>query len=401
MTTGKLIGKILWRKKSRWELNLAASGFLLGLGLFLVSMQVYFDVDTILNLRLAQGKKADYIVLSKKIGAIKTNETGGPGFSPEEIARLSGEKFTLDTGEVLANEFEAQASIDIFGQGFMTELFFEAVPDRFLDVVPAEWKSSKPGDPVPVIVSRDFLLLYNFGFAQSRRMPLLTEDLIKLVPVSLTISGRGRHSETVARIVGLSDRIASILIPYDTLKKFNNEFGSGKKKRPMRLIISVKDRSDPGIVKYIDDNFYETSKEKLRLSDVGFTVKTVVSVVALVGVFLIFLSFTVFVTSFRLIILRSSPEVRLLLDLGYTKGLLIGNILMRLSILLGFVTVASSVIVFSAVYALRSFLTSNGFTGFPFFVHPVIPVSGFVIVILVFALNYISLKTTMRKNDRD
>ena len=55
------------------------------------------------------------------------------------------------------------------------------VLSRFLDVLPKGWETSGVNDTLPVMISRDFLLLYNFGFAQSRNFPLLSEDLLKIV----------------------------------------------------------------------------------------------------------------------------------------------------------------------------------------------------------------------------
>lgn len=44
-----------------------------------------------------------------------------------------------------------------------TEMFFEAVPDSFVDASAADWQY-KPGDEeVPVILPRTYIALYNFG----------------------------------------------------------------------------------------------------------------------------------------------------------------------------------------------------------------------------------------------
>jgi hypothetical protein len=397
MTVHALLRKILWKKKTKWELAIASAGFLLGLGIFLIAIHVYLDLDAILDSRLAEGKKPDYLVISKSLGKNGQARGGGTGFSDEEIDALVKKDFVLDTGRVLANDFEAEATMSIFGQGFRTMLFFEAVPDRFLDVLPKGWETSGANDTLPVMISRDFLLLYNFGFAQSRNFPLLSEDLLKIVPVSLTIHGGGKSMETTARIVGLSDRIASILIPYNRMEALNAEFGSGESREPSRLVISVNDRTNPDIIRSLEENAYETSKEKLRLSDAGFTVRTIVSVVASIGIILLVLSFTVFLTTFRLIISRAAPEVALLVDLGYSKKIIAANCMNVLVIVFIAITVVTAGLVFGSVIAERSFLATNGFKGFGYFVYPVIPIAGSVVIAVSLFINYLSLIATIGK----
>jgi hypothetical protein len=279
-------------------------------------------------------------------------------------------------------------------------LFFEAVPDRFLDVVPRGWDATRTEDTLPVMISRDFLLLYNFGFAQSRNFPMLTEELLAIVPVSLTIRGNGKVKETSARIVGLSDRIASILIPYNRMEMLNRDFGTGKGKAPLRLVISIKDRTDPQIIRSLEESAYETSKEKLRLSDAGFTVRTIVSVVASIGVILVLLSFTVFLTTFRLIISRSAPEITLLKDLGYSKKIIARNCMNVLIIVFCAITVVAAFLVFASVVGERSFLAANGFIGFQYFLYPIIPIAGVIIIACSLIINYISLVMSIGKNPR-
>jgi hypothetical protein len=389
MKASAILRKIIWKKKSRWELAIAGVGFFLGLAIFLVSAHVFLDLDTILNKRLSQGQMPDFLVVSKHIGGNKGN--GGAGFSDAEIESLGKKRFVLDVGKMLTNDFDVEAEVSIFNKGFRTMLFFEAVPDRFLDEIPAGWAHPETEAVLPVMVSRDFLLLYNFGFAQSHNFPLLTEDLLRLVPVSLTIRGNGIEKRIPARIAGTSDRITSILIPYGIMESLNKQFGTGIARTPLRLVLSVKDRTDPQIKSYFEENGYETSKEKLRLSDVGFTVRTIMSVVGVIGMILIVLSFTIFLTTFRLIISRNSAEIGLLLDLGYSVKMIARSSMRALIVYFTAITLAVGVAVWISVSIERGFLLSNGFTGFGYFVHPEIPVLGIGIVLGSAILNYVSL----------
>ena len=132
-------------------------------------------------------------------------------FTDEEIEDLRSQDFIEAVGVFVSNQFKVNASSQMLG--FYTELFFESVPDEFIDVSNSRWQWSK-GDPeIPVILSRDYLALYNFGFAPSQGLPQFTPNTISKVSMDVNISGNGLRKTFQGRIIGFSDRINSILVP--------------------------------------------------------------------------------------------------------------------------------------------------------------------------------------------
>jgi hypothetical protein len=390
-----LLNRILWRGKSRWELILGGIGFLLGLFLFLFCIQVYTDIDSLFNRRLALEKQLDYIIISKKVDLAGLIGSGEVGFEKEEIDELSSQEFTVSVGELKTNNFAARAEVFIFGRGFITELFFEAVPDDFLDIIPEGWNWREDSPFVPVMISRDFLMLYNFGYSQARGFPLVSEDMLKLVQVKLEISGNNRYKTFNARLVGLSDRIASILVPYGFMDWANKACGSMDTK-PARLIFSVKDRSDPKILHYIESHNYETSREKLRLSDAGFTIAIILGIIAFIGLLLITLSFIIFLTTFRLVISHSTPEIRLLIDLGYTKRKLISTFMIILGAVFFLIAFIDGVSITLSIGLFHNFLIENGLL-ITEALHPAVPAAGILFILTALAGNYVSLRLSMSR----
>jgi len=121
-----LLFRVLWKKKSALELLFASLGFLAGLFLFLFSLQVYLDTDRIFNTGMSRQKQMDYIVISKKM-ELGSAAMADPAFTDAEVAEIRSMPFTAGFGYVLPNAFSAHAVVDVFGRGFSTELFFEAV----------------------------------------------------------------------------------------------------------------------------------------------------------------------------------------------------------------------------------------------------------------------------------
>lgn len=392
----KLIKKILWQKKNRWELLLAAAGFFLGLSLFLFCLQVIIDVNHIFNTRMTLEKQPDYLIISKKLVPDDLLDQSDVIFSDKEIASIKAQPFILDVGVILANEFETRAGVELLGKGFVTECFFESMEDRFLDFVPEEWDWQEGDNQLPVMISRDFLMLYNFGFSRARGFPFVSEEMLKLIPIQLIISGGNKSRKFNARIVGLSDRVTSILVPYSFMIWANARYYNSENNTPLRLILSVKDRSDPRIRQFIEKHNYETSREKLRLSDAGLTIALVLSIIAVIGLVLIFLSFVIFITTFRLVISRSKTEIHLLLDLGYKPVYLVQNLMRMLAVMFIIIFLATAVALSAGIVVFHNFLAENGFQQDNAF-NPLVPGSGLLFIFLALFLNRISISHTVRK----
>jgi hypothetical protein len=245
------------------------------------------------------------------------------------------------------------------------------------------------------MISRDFLMLYNFGYSQARGFPLVSEDMLKLVQVKLELYGNNRYKTLNARLVGLSDRVASILVPYDFMDWANKAYGSTPAKTA-RLIFSVRDRSDPAILHYIESHNYETSREKLRLSDAGFTITIVLGIIAFIGLLLITLSFIIFLTTFRLAISHSETEIKLLIDLGYTKRKLISTFMIILGAVFFLIALIDGVSITLSIGLFHNFLIENGLL-IPEALHPAVPVAGILFILTALAGNYVSLRLSMSK----
>ena len=57
-----------------------------------------------------------------------------------------------------------------------TDMFFESVPDEFVDIKLDKWHFDESTHTIPIIIPRNYLNLYNFGFAQSRSLPNSRKD---------------------------------------------------------------------------------------------------------------------------------------------------------------------------------------------------------------------------------
>ena len=91
-------------------------------------------------------------------------------------------------------------------------MFFESVPDEFVDIKLDKWHFDEATHTIPIIIPRNYLNLYNFGFAQSRSLPKLSEGLMSLIQMDIMMRGNGRVEQYKGNIVGFSNRLNTILV---------------------------------------------------------------------------------------------------------------------------------------------------------------------------------------------
>lgn len=177
-----MISALLRKNISVLQLAAYTLACMIGLSILLVSINFYLDLKSARNAADHQG---DYIVLSKPVSflaALGSGSSDANSFSREEIDDLSAQPWAVRVGEFTSADFNISAAVEFAGRGLSTALFFESLPDEFIDIDLNMWRFDETTKEIPILVPRDYLALYNFGFAASRSMPQLSEDLIKQIP---------------------------------------------------------------------------------------------------------------------------------------------------------------------------------------------------------------------------
>lgn len=309
---------ILWSDNSRAHLLGAFLGTLAGMVLLLSGIQFYTDIKLVLS-ENRDLLDPEYIIVNKKVNIGQTLGFSGVGFSQEEIEDLSQQAFADEVSPFISNDFPIQAYTENDKvPNFSTELFFEAIPDQYIDIKSEDWKWDPEEGVIPIIIPQDFLNLYNFGFAQSQGLPQIPKGVVSMVNFRIRLNGNfGIHEDLSGRIVGFSNRVHSILVPHDFLTWANDTYGYFENSDASRLILVSKDPTDPAIIKYIEDKGYDTIREKLKGSRLNIILKVIISFLVLIAGIIILLAFMVFLLSLQLMISRSSQKIKRLHKLGF------------------------------------------------------------------------------------
>jgi cell division protein FtsX len=310
-----LLKKIIQTGIGKGRLLMATIGLGIAMFLLLLSIQMHWDFNQLLYNQQNQNESVDFLVINKKITNDMMGQSEKSVFTPQEIADIKKQPFTAAFGFITSNQYKVTAAApgDLH---FYTEMFFEAVPDTFIDVKSEDWKWQAGDNTIPIILPNDFLNLYNFGYALSQGLPQISQETIKALPMKITISKGLLTQEFTGRIVGFSDRITSFLVPGSFMEWANGKFGNGAEAAPSRVIIKTKDPSNPVLVKYLEDKGYSTNQDKLKYSKTKVIVQTIVSVIGFFGLILLLFALLVFSMFIQVVIASCKREIQLLVTLG-------------------------------------------------------------------------------------
>ena len=313
-----LLSKLLRKNVSSMQLGGSAIANLIGLIIVGIALQFYLDLRPIFNDE-ESFVKSDYLVVTRKVTGMDAL-MGGSEISEAEVADIESQPWVRRVGRFTASDYEVRAAVALGSSGaaMTTQLFFESIPAEFLDVNSAEWRFDERNPVIPVIVSKDYLSLYNFGFAAAQGMPKISEGMASMIPLQFTISGNGLSQSFSGRIVGFSARVNTILVPEEFMHWSNSRFGSGSAAGASRLIVEVNAPGDIKIEQYIADHNFEVAGDKANSNKAGYLFTIAVSVVAAVGVLISLLSFFVLILSIMLLLQKNTKKLQDLLQLGYT-----------------------------------------------------------------------------------
>lgn len=389
MKTESLVVRLLRKNTSAARVAAFVVSNFIGLAIVLGALQFYGDARSIWD-EEDSFIKTDYLVVNKRVTSANTLGAESTSFTEAEISDIEAQPWVRKVGRFSANDFRVAANISQQGRDLSTYMFFESIPDEFVDVPKGEWTYRPGSDEVPIIISKDYLTLYNFGFATSAGLPQLSEGLMSGIPMNLTMrSDDGtRIMRLHGRVARYSNRLNTILVPQEFMEESNRRLGTGRVRQPSRLIIDVNSPGDVAISKYLEEHGYELAGDK-KGSSAAFMLKVVIGVVLAVGAIITILSIFILLLSISLILEKNRMTLHRLMMLGYDAGA-VGRPYRMLVI---WASVAAYLLALLCVVAMRSQYIApiRGLGGgdSPLWV---VPAAGALLTILAIGFNLVAVK---------
>lgn len=368
-------------KGSGWEIWIASLGCLLGSSLLILAVQLSQDSNRFFD---EQVSPSNFFTLNKKIqgGALVNMGKGEKTFTQDELDQIEKMDGVMRTGGFTRNKFPLTLYIWPSGKvglgaAAKTDLFFESIPDEFLDFIPEGWNWDENSSTVPIIVPKFYLDLWNFGLAPSRvEYPTLSNDAATGMPIELFI-GNNREVTLEGRFVAFSKRINSVLVPESFLSQANEKYGkadagqyfflwkdgavdgpprtlgflqdlpkeqkqigeaspirSPAEKKPIleileskamethlpsRIIVQIEGSPSDSFLTILEGKGYEINREFPEQDLVKKITNAIFLGMAIIGVLFSISSIATFASSFRLIVTQASEPATNLLLLGFSS----------------------------------------------------------------------------------
>lgn len=377
-----MLHQVLWKNRSPWQLLGASIGIFIGLFLLLFALQVYLDVQT-----LTKGARDNnFLVINK---SFEKNYNNQLSFSAEEIEEMRQQAFFNRVDPFESNTYRVSLSSQRLG--FRTLLFFQSLPVSYLDVDTTLFKWEK-GEPLPIVLSSDYLTLYNFGFAPSQGLPKFSAKTISLVDFDVTVAGKGSSERFEAYVAGFTPNVNSIMVPPNFMEYANELYGDEKEaKAPTQLIAATDNPYNVNLEQFLEEKGYELSKGGLIGGELKSSLYILVFLLVAIGLTIVSLALLVFVLNFQVLIAQSSHDIQLLLQLGYpTKDIaatLSNQLLKRFAV----VVIAVFLALLPLKYAVTASLAEQGYQ-LSYFPHWMVGLVGITLCALFVGVNYSSIQ---------
>lgn len=317
MPSFKPISHLLQTGSNAWSRRFSYIGLGIGILLLLTSLQMFINLQQLMRTGSIRKEGFDYISITRSV----TNENMGQKekhlFTRAMVDDIRQQPFISDAAPLEANLFQVELSAGGI-LPFSTNLFVESIEEQFLDTLPPGF-GWQPGQAlVPIIVSSDFLEIFNV-FGPSYGLPQVSPETASGIPVLITVYGdAGREENFTGRIMAFSDRINSVIVPKSFLDWGNITLKGKKAEYFSRIYIKTKDANDPNLLNYLDQQAFKVNKDKTKFGRMKQVFEGIFTGLGVFGILVVVLALLLFSFYLQLVIARSRDSIRLLLTLGYS-----------------------------------------------------------------------------------
>ena len=314
----RLVWKLLRRHLSLPQF----AGFFLanfiGMTIILLAFQFYSDVMPVFT-SPDSFMKAGYKVIAKSENMGGTLSGRTAQFYDSEIEDLQNQDFVKKTSGFTPALYKVMAAIGVSGSRLLsTEIYFESIPDEYVDIPADKWKWSEGDNTVPIVLPRSYINMYNFGFARSRSLPHISDGLVGMIDVSLTFIGKDATGEMKGRVVGFSNSLSSILVPESFMTWSNGKYAKGESASPSRLIVECRQGSEGALEEYLEEAGMETENGDAKNGKAASFLRLMVTLVTAFGIIISLLSLYILLLSIYLLVQKNVVKMQNLLLIGYS-----------------------------------------------------------------------------------
>lgn len=322
-----------------WRNLIGFVGYGTSLMMLLVSLSVFLFAQAISQQQAQSG--VGYLTVGKEISMLNTL-----GFVKGIIDRDLQEKVKRINGvqsiaPITGTDFQTFGTASMGPASMSSALYLESVPTALIDGSTTDFDWQAGQQTVPVIVGREFLHLYNFGFAPSQGLPQVSESTIKQVNFELNLSSERGALTYKAAIIGFSDRFNTILVPSRFLDSTNARLGSTNKQLgPKRLVITYDRTNATEVIDALAELGLVGNYEQVRAGAVARWANIAAQLIGLIAIILLVIACTQLVTGQQLLLSAAAGELDILRMQGYRASDLLWPVYAPIALIFAIITLA-------------------------------------------------------------
>ncbi len=320
--------------RNRKAVLLSSVGIIFGITSFVFFVSLGNGIKSVVFGKILAQLPVNIIEVTPKSSTIGIFSFGGISSSniedstAEAISSINGVKgvykeVVLDIPIQARGEFYSRRIVtDLAATGIDTEIVKDDIRKDF------RFEYNEDG-PIPVIVSKHLLELYNSNIAQAMKLPRLTPDAIigfrfKLVVGKSYLAGTKDSSkvkEYECQLVGFSDKaiLLGITIPIEYVRKFKKDIdGTGEINKYKKLyVLASGSQMVPEITSEITAMGLEIDKTR---KTIGGVISIATLFLGMLSILIVALSAINISNTFALLVYERRREIGILRAVGATKG---------------------------------------------------------------------------------
>jgi len=304
----RVLKKLFSNKNQRLSTIITVIGLIIGLWILLSAWQVRFDFSAI-----NAGANETFITINKQVNFLNTMGVES-SFSENELETLRTHGGIEQVAPFLGNNFKVRANSSRLG--FSSEFFFESLPDDFLKDVSTDFEWVIGDRTIPIIIPRQYISLYNFGFAPSQGLPQVSADLIQRFGFEIDIRGSVTQGSFKGKIVGVTDQANTILVPQNFLVWANDRFASGKTSKASRIAILCDAENQVQVKKMLEASEFEINSNQLVNEKSSLMLQLLFLGIMLIGIIIVLLSVFLVYQTLEQLIAVNKQDIQRLFQLG-------------------------------------------------------------------------------------
>lgn len=220
----------------------------------------------------------------------------------------------------------ASVELEILGQVLQTDSLVFGMEWALIE----EELGIKNNDtPIPVIISKKLIDLYNLSLAPGAGLPALSEETfkgknIKILPGYSSFFPNRNEAKKIlqGRVVGFSDRVdlIGVTVPIDVVQKLNKEENLGKETYNKAFLTLDSPRSVESVTKKLESEGYRVTSLQKEFKEVGRSIQYVEIILFILSGIILATSLLLIGNSFWSQLSRRTSELGILRAIGATKG---------------------------------------------------------------------------------